>query len=43
MTFLGIGNKAGLTALRCLVLVMVLWGALQAVTTVFDLADARWG
>lgn len=43
MTFLGIGNKAGLTALRCLVLVMVLWGALQAVTTVFDLADASMG
>ncbi|MDF3856394.1 sodium:alanine symporter family protein [Paracoccus sp. APAP_BH8] len=43
MTFLGIGNRAGLTALRCLVLVMVLWGALQAVTTVFDLADASMG
>ncbi len=43
LSFLGIGNKAGLTALRCLVLVMVVWGALQAVATVFDLADASMG
>ncbi|WP_240200306.1 MULTISPECIES: sodium:alanine symporter family protein [Paracoccus] len=43
MTFLGIGNRAGLITLRCLVLVMVIWGAMQAVTTVFDLADASMG
>lgn len=43
LSFLGIGSKAGLTALRCLVLVMVIWGALQAVATVFDLADASMG
>lgn len=43
LSFLGLGNKAGLTGLRCLVLVMVVWGALQAVATVFDLADASMG
>lgn len=43
LSFLGIGNRTGLTALRCLVLVMVIWGALQAVATVFDLADASMG
>ena len=43
LSYLGIGNKSGLFALRCLVLVMVIWGALQAVATVFDLADASMG
>ena len=43
LSFLGIGNRAGLLVLRCLVLVMVIWGALQAVATVFDLADASMG
>lgn len=43
MTFLGIGNKTGLTGLRGIVLVMVVWGALQAVATVFNLADASMG
>ena len=43
LSFLGIGNKTGLMVLRCLVLVMVVWGALQAVATVFDLADASMG
>src|SRR5690606_13449176 len=43
LAFLGVGNRAGLTTLRLLVLVMVIWGALQAVTTVFDLADASMG
>jgi len=43
LSFLGLGNKTGLLALRCLVLVMVVWGALQAVATVFDLADASMG
>lgn len=43
LSFLGLGNKAGLLVLRCLVLVMVVWGALQAVATVFDMADASMG
>lgn len=43
LSFLGLGSKTGLLALRCLVLVMVVWGALQAVATVFDLADASMG
>lgn len=43
LAFLGAGNRAGLTTLRVLVLVMVIWGALQAVTTVFNLADASMG
>ena len=43
MSFLGLGNKAGLTTLRVLVLAMVIWGALQAVATVFNAADASMG
>ena len=43
LSFLGVGNKTGMTVLRTAVLVMVIWGALQAVTTVFDLADASMG
>ena len=43
MSFLGLGNRTGLTILRSLVLAMVIWGALQAVATVFDLADASMG
>ncbi|MFT3688629.1 MAG: alanine/glycine:cation symporter family protein [Paenirhodobacter sp.] len=43
LSFLGIGNKAGLTALRTAVMVMVVWGALQAVATVFNLAAASMG
>lgn len=43
MTFLGLGNKTGLTVLRLAVLAMVVWGAIQAVSTVFDFADASMG
>ena len=43
LAFLGIGSRTGLTVLRGLVLLMVIWGALQAVATVFDLADASMG
>jgi AGCS family alanine or glycine:cation symporter len=43
MSFLGIGGKTGLMLLRVAVLVMVIWGSLQAVSTVFDLADASMG
>jgi AGCS family alanine or glycine:cation symporter len=43
MSFLGLGSKPMLMGLRVVVLVMVVWGALQAVATVFDLADASMG
>ena len=43
MVYLGAGNHTALTVLRCVVLVMVVWGALQAVATVFDTADASMG
>ncbi|WP_126974827.1 alanine/glycine:cation symporter family protein [Frigidibacter oleivorans] len=43
MSFLGLGGKGPLMALRLIVLAMVLWGALQAVATVFNLADASMG
>jgi alanine or glycine:cation symporter, AGCS family len=43
MVYLGVGTATGLTVLRCIVLVMVVWGALQAVATVFNTADASMG
>ncbi|KKB86520.1 sodium:alanine symporter [Devosia limi DSM 17137] len=43
MTFLKMGNKAGLTALRLGVLAMVVWGAYESVVTVFNAADASMG
>lgn len=43
MDFIGLGKKGPITALRVAVLGMVIWGALQAVATVFDAADASMG
>ena len=43
MVYLGVGNKTGLLVLRCVVIAMVIWGALQAVATVFNTADASMG
>jgi AGCS family alanine or glycine:cation symporter len=43
MTFLSIGSTAGLTALRVAVLAMVVWGAYESITTVFNAADASMG
>lgn len=43
LIFLGIGNTAGLTVLRIAALGMVVWGAMQAVATVFNAADASMG
>jgi alanine or glycine:cation symporter, AGCS family len=43
LTYLGLASKTGLTVLRSLVLLMVVWGALQTVATVFDAADASMG
>ncbi len=43
MVYLGVGNATGLLVLRIVVLLMVVWGALQAVATVFNAADASMG
>ncbi len=43
LTYLGLASKTGLTVLRSLVLLMVVWGAVQTVATVFDAADASMG
>ncbi|MBL4610305.1 alanine/glycine:cation symporter family protein [Halopseudomonas sp.] len=43
MTFLGVGNRAGFTVLRVAALGMVIWGSMQAVSTVFNAADASMG
>jgi AGCS family alanine or glycine:cation symporter len=40
MEFLGLGGKIPLLVLKGLVIAMVLWGSVQAVTTVFNFADA---
>ena len=40
MEFLGLGARGPLLALKVLVLAMVVWGSIQAVTTVFNFADA---
>ena len=43
MTYLKLGSKTGITVLRVLVLLMVVWGAYESVTTVFNAADATMG
>lgn len=43
LTFLHAGNKTGLTIMRIAVLLMVVWGAIQSVATVFNAADASMG
>ncbi len=43
MEFMGLGRKTPISLLRIAVLGMVIWGALQAVATVFDAADASMG
>ncbi|WOI57704.1 alanine/glycine:cation symporter family protein [Palleronia sp. LCG004] len=40
MEFLGMGKRIPLLVLKALVVLMVVWGSLQAVTTVFNFADA---
>ena len=39
LTYLNINNKPCLFILRTLVLVFIVWGAREAITTVFDAAD----
>jgi AGCS family alanine or glycine:cation symporter len=41
--FLGLEGRTPVTILRCTSLAMVVWGALQSVQTVFNLADAAMG
>ncbi|MEL0169106.1 MAG: alanine/glycine:cation symporter family protein [Pseudomonadaceae bacterium] len=43
MIYLGLGGKLGMLSLRCAALAMVVWGAYQAVGTVFNAADASMG
>ena len=43
MVYLGVGSTTGLLVLRVVVCLMVVWGALQAVATVFNTADASMG
>ena len=43
LTYLGGANRAGVLVMRCAVLVMVVWGASESITTVFDAADASMG
>lgn len=43
LIYLGAGNTLGLTLLRIVALVMVVWGAREAVLTVFNVADASMG
>ncbi len=43
VVFLGLGGNAGFTILRLLALAMVVWGAYQSVSTVFNTADASMG
>lgn len=43
MSYLGASHHSAITGLRVVVLIMVVWGALQAVATVFDAADASMG
>ena len=43
MVYLGAGHHSALTGLRTVVLIMVVWGSLQAVATVFETADASMG
>jgi AGCS family alanine or glycine:cation symporter len=43
MTFLGVGTGIGIVILRTAVLLMVIWGAYETVSTVFNAADASMG
>ncbi len=43
MVFLGLGGKVATNLLRAACLAMVVWGAMQTVTTVFNFADAAMG
>lgn len=43
LTYLGLGNKVGIVVLRFAVILMVIWGSFESVSTVFNAADASMG
>lgn len=43
LTYMGLAGKTGITVLRSALLLMVVWGSLQTVDTVFNTADASMG
>ncbi|SEL69894.1 alanine/glycine:cation symporter family protein [Halomonas daqiaonensis] len=43
LTYLGLAGRKGITVLRVAVLLMVVWGSVQTVATVFNTADASMG
>jgi AGCS family alanine or glycine:cation symporter len=43
LNYLGLAGNTGLLVLRSFVLLMVLWGSIQSVSTVFNAADASMG
>ena len=43
LTYLGLAGPTGIMTLRVLALLMVVWGSVQTVTTVFNTADASMG
>lgn len=43
LTYMGLAGRTGVIVLRCGLLAMVIWGALQSVDTVFNTADASMG
>lgn len=43
LTYLGVGNKVGVFVLRIAVVLMVVWGSFESVSTVFNAADASMG
>lgn len=43
MAYLGLGHRSAILVLRIVVVLMVVWGSMQAVETVFNLADASMG
>ncbi|MGC3939894.1 alanine/glycine:cation symporter family protein [Roseobacter sp. EG26] len=43
LTYLGLGGRTSLMVMRSLVVLMVIWGSMQSVRTVFNAADASMG
>lgn len=43
LTYMGIAGRTGVTVLRAALLLMVVWGSVQTVDTVFNTADASMG
>ncbi len=43
LTYLGLAGRTGIMSLRVLVLLMIIWGSIPSVATVFNTADASMG